>query len=81
MKVYGKTVGYNYLTFKINTLGRPVYKMDCVDLGKDFFLNKFHDEYDYDKVLRGGLGLLGNISLRSNHGNPISRPQKLPSPS
>ena len=54
MKVYGKTVGYKYLTFKINTLWKPVYKMDCVDLGKDFFLNKFHDEYDYDKVLRGG---------------------------
>ena len=37
MKVYGMTVGYNYLTFKINTLWKLVAKMDCVDLGKDFF--------------------------------------------
>ncbi|KAL0010056.1 hypothetical protein SO802_005164 [Lithocarpus litseifolius] len=53
-KVYGKTVGYSYLTFKINTLWKPGAKVDCVDLGKDFFLVKFSDDTDYDKVLRGG---------------------------
>lgn len=37
VKVYGKTVGYSYLTFKINTFWKPMAKMDCVDLGKDFF--------------------------------------------
>ena len=37
VKVYGKTVGYIYLTFKINTLWKPVAKMVCVDLGKEFF--------------------------------------------
>ena len=51
VKVYGKTVGYSYLTFKINTLWKLVAKMDCVDLGKDFFLIKFSDSSDYDKVL------------------------------
>ena len=28
--------------------------MDYVDLGKDYFLIKFNDKEDYDKVLRGG---------------------------
>ena len=37
VKVYGKTVGYIYLNFKINTLWKPVAKMVCVDLGKEFF--------------------------------------------
>ena len=41
VKVYGRTMGYNYLTFKINTLWKPSTKMDCIDLGKDFFLIKF----------------------------------------
>ena len=54
VKVYGKTVGYSYLTFKINTLWKPVAKMDCVDLGKDFFLIKFSDRSAYNKVLQGG---------------------------
>nr|POE90285.1 hypothetical protein CFP56_61270 [Quercus suber] len=54
VKVYGRTVGYNYLTFKINALWNPMARMTCVDLGKDFFLIKFNVEEDYDKVLRGG---------------------------
>ena len=51
VKVYSKTVEYNYLTFKINTLWKPATRMDYVDLGKDFFLIKFSDDPDYDKVL------------------------------
>ena len=37
VKVHGKIVEYIYLTFKINTLWKPIARMDCVDLGKDFF--------------------------------------------
>ena len=37
VKVHGKTVEYIYLTFKINILWKPIARMDCVDLGKDFF--------------------------------------------
>lgn len=54
VKVFGRTVGYKYLTFKINTLRKPSAIMDCVDLGKDFFLIKFSDDANYDKVLKGG---------------------------
>ena len=38
-------------------------KMDCVDLGKDFFLIKFMDDEDYDKVLRGGPWFVGEHFL------------------
>ena len=51
VKVFGRTISYNYLTFKINALWKPAARMDCVDLTKDYFLIKFSDNADYDKVL------------------------------
>ncbi|XP_030939834.1 uncharacterized protein LOC115964714 [Quercus lobata] len=56
-------VGFNYLTFKINVLWKPMAKMDCVDLGKDFFLIEFSDDGDYDKVLCGGPRFVGEHFL------------------
>ena len=63
VKVYGKSVGYSYLTFKINTLWKPSARMDCVNLGHDFFLIKFNDDSDYDRVLCGGLWFIGEQFL------------------
>ena len=63
VKVFGRTVGYNYLTFKINAMWKPTARMDCVDLGKDIFLIKFYDHGDYDKVLRGGPCFIGEHFL------------------
>ncbi|KAK7845181.1 hypothetical protein CFP56_009989 [Quercus suber] len=54
VKVFGRTVGYNYLTFKINALWQPAAKLDCVHLGRDFYLIRFPCVDDYDKVLKGG---------------------------
>ena len=59
VKVFGSTVGYNYLTFKINELWKPGAKLDCVDLGRDFFLIRFNYVDDFDKVLKGGPWLIG----------------------
>lgn len=55
VKVFGRTVDYNYPNFKINALWKLVARMDCVDLSKDFCSIKFSDDADYDKVLHGGL--------------------------
>nr|POE50378.1 hypothetical protein CFP56_65819 [Quercus suber] len=52
VKVFGRTVGYNYLTFKINALWQPAAKLDCVHLGRDFYLIRFPCVDDYDKVLK-----------------------------
>ena len=54
MKVYGRSVGFHYLIFKINALWKSLEKMDCVNLGRGFFLSRFSSSDDYDKVLRGG---------------------------
>lgn len=47
--------------------------MDCVDIGKDFFLIKFHVESDYDKVLRGGPWFVGEHFLAIKHWEPYFR--------
>ena len=73
VKVFGRTVGYNYLTFKINKLWKPGAKLDCVDLGRDFFLIRFNCTDDFDKVLKGGIGLLEGTFWPLNHGNHISK--------
>ena len=63
VKVYGRTVGFNYLTFKINALWKPMAKLDCVNLGNDFFFIRFSSNEDYDKVLKGGPWFVGEHFL------------------
>ena len=63
VKVFGRNVGYSYLTFKINELWKPTAKMDCVDLGRDFFLIRFSCKDDFDKVLKGGPWFIGGHFL------------------
>ncbi|KAF3952716.1 hypothetical protein CMV_021755 [Castanea mollissima] len=50
VEVYGRSVGFHYLTFKINVLWKPIEKMDCVNLGRGFSLIRFSSTDDYDKV-------------------------------
>ncbi|XP_050277862.1 uncharacterized protein LOC126719336 [Quercus robur] len=63
VKVYGRSIGFNYLTFKINALWKPKAKMDCVNLGRDFFLIRFSCIDDYDHVLREGPWFIGEHFL------------------
>jgi len=63
VKVFGKTVGFNYITFKINAVWKLAFRMDCVNLGKDFFLVRFSSSDDYDKVLHGGPWFVGEHFL------------------
>ena len=67
VKVYGRTEGYNYLHAKILSLWNPVGKIDCIDLGKDFFLVRFLVKEDYDVVLKNGPWFIGEnfLSIRS----------------
>ena len=73
VKVFGRTVGFNYLTFKLNTLWKPATRMDCVNLGNDFFLIKFYCSDDYDKVLRGGPWFIGDHFLAIKPWEPYFR--------
>ena len=63
VKVYGRSVGFHYLTFKLNALWKPTAKMDCVTMGKGFFLIRFSSSDDFDAVLRGGPWFLGEYFL------------------
>ena len=70
VKVYGRTVGINYLTFKTIALWKPVAKLDCVNLGNDFFFIRFSSSDDYDKVLRGGPWFVGEHFLAIKQWEP-----------
>ena len=73
VKVFGRTIGFNYLTFKINALWKSTARMDCVNLGKDYFLIKFYCPIDYNKVLRGGPWFIGEHFLAIKPWEPYFR--------
>ncbi|XP_023893285.1 uncharacterized protein LOC112005271 [Quercus suber] len=54
VKVFGRSVGFHYLHSKVVSLWKPVGRLDCVDLGRDFFLMKFGLVEDYKNVIKGG---------------------------
>ena len=54
VKVYGRMVGYNFLHAKILSLWNPVGRIDCIDLGKDFFIVRFLVKEDHDSMLKNG---------------------------
>ncbi|XP_050264109.1 uncharacterized protein LOC126708362 [Quercus robur] len=66
VKVFGKTVGYHFLHSRIISLWKPIGRMDCVDLGNDFFLIKFQAKEDHARVLREGPCFVGGhyLSIR-----------------
>ena len=73
VKVFRRTVGFSYLTFKLNALWKPATRMDCVNLGNDYFLIKFYHSDDYDKVLCGGPWFIGEHFLAIKPWEPYFR--------
>ena len=51
VKVYGKYVGYLYIQAKLQSIWKLVGRLDCINLGKEFFLTRFYAKEDYDLVL------------------------------
>ncbi|KAL0008051.1 hypothetical protein SO802_009553 [Lithocarpus litseifolius] len=74
IKVYGRTVGFNYLSSKILALWKPKGKIDCVDLGFDFFLVRFSMKDDHDLVLKKGPWFIGEHFLSIRPWEPNFRP-------
>ena len=66
MKVFGKSMGYNFLLSKLYALWQPKGKIDCVDLDCDFYLIKFSLKEDHDNVLIKGPWFIGEhfLSIR-----------------
>lgn len=74
MKVFGKTVGYHFLHTHLLSLWKPAGHIDCVDLGKDFFLVRFRVKEDYLRVLNSGPWFVGNHYLSIRCWEPNFRP-------
>lgn len=74
VKVYGRTVGYNFLHAKILSLWNPIGRIDCIDLGKDFFLIRFSVKEDHDVVLKNRPWFIGENFLSIRPWEPNFKP-------
>ena len=63
VKVFGKTVGFNFLHAKLMGLWKPAGRIDMVDLGRDFFLLRFSLMEDIELVLKKGPWFIGEHFL------------------
>ncbi|KAL0010528.1 hypothetical protein SO802_005636 [Lithocarpus litseifolius] len=70
VKTFGRNVGFLYLSTKIRTQGNPIGKMDCIDVGHDYFLIRFELQGDLESVLRGGPWIVGSQFLAIRQWEP-----------
>ncbi|KAF3942957.1 hypothetical protein CMV_030441 [Castanea mollissima] len=54
VKVFGHSVGFTFLHNRLLSLWKPAGRLECVDLGHDFFLTRFSLREDYDTILKKG---------------------------
>lgn len=59
VKTFGRNVGFLFLSTKLRAMWMPVGRMDCIDIGNDFFLIKFELQSDLEVVLKGGPWFVG----------------------
>ena len=59
VKTCGRNIGFSFLSSRICNLWNPSGKLDCIDLGHDYFLIKFDCPQYSKKVLKGGPWLIG----------------------
>ena len=74
VKVHGRTVGFHFLHSRIMQIWKPAGRLDCIDLGEDFFLIKFGLIEDYDSVLKGGPWFIGEHYLTLRAWEPYFKP-------
>ena len=63
VKVFGRSLGYTFLAERLRSMWKPVGRMDCVNVGHDFFLIKFELKSDLDDVIKGGPWFVGQQFL------------------
>ena len=73
VKVFDKNVGYHFLHSKLLGMWKLIGKMDCMDLGHDFFLIKFLVKEDHSKGFRGGSWFVGGHYLSIHYWEPNFR--------
>ncbi|XP_075652007.1 uncharacterized protein LOC142622427 [Castanea sativa] len=76
VKVFGRSVGFHFLRNRVMSLWKPAGRLDCVDLGKDYFLMRFGLMEDYNNVLNGGPWFIGEHFLSIRRWEPNFKPAK-----
>lgn len=74
VKVYGRSVDFNILQNRIISLQKPTRKIDCVDLGNEFFLVRLSGKEDYNAILEKGPQFIGERFLSIRLWEPNLRP-------
>ena len=59
VKVFRKTLGYHFLISRLVSLWKLVGRMECIDLGNEFFLIRFSIAKDQARVLKGSPWFVG----------------------
>ena len=77
VKVYGRSVGFNYIQAKLNALWKPMGRLDVIDLGKEFFLTRFCCKEDHGKVLKNGPWFIGENFLSIRPWEPNFKPSMM----
>ncbi|KAA3474118.1 GroES-like zinc-binding alcohol dehydrogenase family protein [Gossypium australe] len=54
LKLLGRNIGYSVLQNKIYSLWKPSSLFQLIDIENDYFLAKFQNKIDYEKVLAEG---------------------------
>ena len=74
VKVYGRSVGLNFIQARLLALWKPTGRLDCVDLGHGFFLTRLSLGEDYENVLRKGPWFIGEHFLSIRPWEPDFKP-------
>lgn len=74
IKLYGRTVGFNFLQSKLNIMWKPLGRLDSIDLGKDFYTVRFSVKEDMDAVLKNGPWFIGGHFLTIRPWEPFFKP-------
>ena len=63
IKPFGWKVGFLFLVSKIRSMWNPIGRMDCIDLGFDYFLVNFERVEVVDSILKGVPWFIGQYFL------------------
>ncbi|GMY33132.1 hypothetical protein FCV25MIE_28374 [Fagus crenata] len=76
IKVFGKSVGFKYMNFKVRSLRKPSGDMQCINLGSDYFVIHFKLKEDYWKVVNGRPWFINQQFLTIRHWSLGFRPSE-----
>nr|XP_023929248.1 uncharacterized protein LOC112040592 [Quercus suber] len=75
VKVYGRSIGFNFLQTRLLALWKPAGRLDCVDLGFGFFLIRLSLKEDLEAVLQNGPWFIGKHFLSIRPWEPDFKPE------